>query len=69
METEFFISERRNIILGKLRSRILKYIVHRYINSNNFTKKENNFKVHVKYHELYQNRLCHSNLSRLVAVT
>ena len=49
MATEFFmvhgISERKNIILRKLRSRILKYILHRYINSNNFTKKENDFKV------------------------
>ena len=39
------LSERKNIILRKLRSRILKYILHRYINSNNFTKKENDFKV------------------------
>ena len=40
------ISERKNIILSKLRSRILKYILHRYINSNNFTKKENDFKYY-----------------------
>ena len=49
MATEFFmvhgISERKNINLSKLRSRILKYILYRYINSNNFTKKENDFKV------------------------
>ena len=49
MATEFFrvhgSSVRKNIILSKLRSRILKYILHRYINSNNFTKKENDFKV------------------------
>ena len=50
MATEFFmvhgISERKNIILSKLRSRILKYILHSYINSNNFTKKENDFKYY-----------------------
>ena len=44
MATEFFmvhgISERKNIILRKLRSRILKYILHRYINSNNFKKRK-----------------------------
>ena len=44
MAMEFFmvhgISERKNIILRKLRSRILKYILHRYINSNIFTKKK-----------------------------
>ena len=49
MATKFFrvhgISERKYIILSKLRFRILKYILHKYINSNNFTKKENNFKV------------------------
>ena len=49
MAMEFFmvhgISERKNIILRKLRSRILKYILPRYINSNIFTKKENDFKV------------------------
>ena len=49
MATEFFmvhgISERKYIILRKLRFRILKYILHRYINSNNFRKKENYFKV------------------------
>ena len=49
MATEFHrvhgISERNNIILSKLRSTILEYILHRYINSNNFTKKENDFKV------------------------
>ena len=47
MATEFFrwrrIIERNNIILGKLRSRISQY--NRYINSNNFTKQENYFKV------------------------
>ena len=37
--------ERRNIILSKLRSRVLKYKIHRYIKSNNFTKEENDFKV------------------------
>ena len=42
--------ERRNIILSKLRSRILKYKVHRCINSNNFTKEENDFKV--LYHKI-----------------
>ena len=49
MATEFFrvhrISERKYIILSKLRFRILKYILHKYIKSNNFTKKENDFKV------------------------
>ena len=49
MATEFFmvhgISERKNIILRKLRSRILKYILHRYINSNNFTKNGSDFKL------------------------
>ena len=50
MATEFFmvhgISERKNIILSKLRSRILKYILHSYINSNNFTNKENDLKYY-----------------------
>ena len=50
MTSEFFmvhgISERKNIVLSNLRSRILKYILHRYINSNNFTKKENDLKYY-----------------------
>ena len=49
MATEFFrwhgVSERKNIFLSKLRSRISQYILHRYINSNNFTKQGNDFKV------------------------
>ena len=49
MATKFFrvhgISERKYIILSKFRFRILKYILRKYINSNNFTKKENDFKV------------------------
>ena len=49
MATEFFrvhgICERKNIIINKLRSRKLKYLLNRYINSNNFPKKENDFKA------------------------
>ena len=49
MATEFFrvhgIWERKNIIINKLRSRKFNYVLHRYINSNNFPKKENDFKV------------------------
>ena len=49
MATEFFrmhgISERKNIILNKLRYRILKYILHRYIIVTISQKKGNNFKV------------------------
>ena len=37
--------ERKDIILSKLGSRILKYKIHRYIKSNNFTKEENDLKV------------------------
>ena len=47
MATEFFtvnnISERKNIILDKLRYKTLKYILHRDIYSNNFTKKGKRF--------------------------
>ena len=49
MATEFFrvhgISEKKNIIVSKPKSRILKYILHKYINSDNFTKRKMIFKV------------------------
>ena len=41
MATEFFrvhdLSERKNIYLDKHTCKILKYILHRYINSNKLT--------------------------------
>ena len=63
MATEFFrehiISERKNIILSKLRSRTIKYILHRNINSNNFTRKRN---IILKYWPQNSNKILqHTN--------